>query len=166
MVDKFVANKRYCYAVKGIAGTGRDVIEDQNKRRQRLRKKRKKSSVVEPVGVDQAKALLYSRLKIKIPGPGYIHFPNTISFDEEFFKQITAEKLVTKYNKGRPYQEWVPMRPRNEALDCYNYALAALRLSRLNPAKELQRKLKEQTKPKIKKKAARNNQFQAGVSLL
>ena len=29
----------------------------------------------------------------------------------------------------RPYAEWVQTRPRNEALDCWKYALAALRLS-------------------------------------
>jgi len=32
----------------------------------------------------------------------------------------------------RPYAEWVQTRPRNEALDCWKYALAALRLSGIN----------------------------------
>jgi hypothetical protein len=36
---------------------------------------RKKAAAVEPLGVDQGKALLYSRLKLPVPGPGYLHFP-------------------------------------------------------------------------------------------
>ena len=84
------------------------------------------------IGDDQAKALIYSRLKIITPGPAYIHFPSDASFDDEYFAQLTAEKLVTKMRGTRPYAEWVQTRPRNEALDCWKYALAALRLSGIN----------------------------------
>ena len=86
------------------------------------------------IGVDQAKALLFSRLKIIKPGHGYIHFPNSPAFDDEYFAQLTAEKLVTKMRGTRPYAEWVQTRPRNEALDCAVYALAALRLSGIDLA--------------------------------
>jgi phage terminase large subunit GpA-like protein len=47
--------------------------------------------------------------------PGYCHFPR---YSEEYFKQITAEELVTKIVKGYRRHEWQKMRERNEALDC------------------------------------------------
>ena len=57
------------------------------------------------------------------------HVFGDASFDDEYFAQLTAEKLVTKMRGTRPYAEWQQIRPRNEALDCWKYALAALRLS-------------------------------------
>ena len=54
--------------------------------------------------------------------PGFCHFPR---YSEEFFKQITAEQLVTKLVKGYRRSEWQKMRERNEALDCRVYARAA-----------------------------------------
>jgi len=44
----------------------------------------------------------------------YCHHP---AFDEEFFRQLTAEELVTRIVKGYRKQEWVKRRERNEALD-------------------------------------------------
>ena len=38
----------------------------------------------------------------RIP-PGYCHFPK---YSEEYFKQITAEQLVTKIVKGYRRHEW------------------------------------------------------------
>jgi len=128
MVYEFVSKLRYAYAVKGVPGPGRPLVEDERARRQRLRRQRKKGVTVHMVGVDQAKALLFSRLKIIKPGAGYVHFPNDPAFDDEYFAQLTAEKLVTKIRGTRPYAEWVQTRPRNEALDCFVYAHAALRL--------------------------------------
>lgn len=134
MVYAFTEKRRWCVAVKGIAGMGRPLIEDEKKRRQRLRNRRKKAAHVEPLGVDQGKALLYARLKLPVPGPAYLHFPRDPAFDDEYFAQLAAEKLVTKIRGTRPFQEWVQTRPRNEALDCLLYALAALRLSGKTPA--------------------------------
>jgi phage terminase large subunit GpA-like protein len=42
--------------------------------------------------------------------------------------QLTSERLVTKHHMGVPKMVWQLTRPRNEALDCAVYALAALRL--------------------------------------
>jgi phage terminase large subunit GpA-like protein len=55
----------------------------------------------------------------------------SVERDEEYFAQLTAEKLITKYRLGRPQKEWHKVRARNEALDCRVYAFAALKL--LNP---------------------------------
>jgi phage terminase large subunit GpA-like protein len=53
---------------------------------------------------------------------GYMHFPG---YNTEYFKQLTAEQLVTKIVKGYPKREWQKTRDRNEALDCRVYARAA-----------------------------------------
>src|SRR5436190_757525 len=53
---------------------------------------------------------------------GYCHFPQ---YGEEFFKQITAEQLVTRVVKGYRRGEWQKTRDRNEALDCRVYARSA-----------------------------------------
>jgi phage terminase large subunit GpA-like protein len=54
--------------------------------------------------------------------PGYCHFPK---YGEEYFKQLTAEQLVTRTVKGYRRPEWQKTRERNEALDCRVYARAA-----------------------------------------
>jgi phage terminase large subunit GpA-like protein len=81
-----------------------------------------------PIGVSAAKSLLYGRFRIVAPGPGYVHFSNELP--EEFYDQLTAEKLMTKYVKGFPRVEWqLDKGKRNEALDCAVYAYAgALRI--------------------------------------
>jgi phage terminase large subunit GpA-like protein len=53
---------------------------------------------------------------------GYCHFPK---YSEEYFKQITAEQLVTRVVKGYRRPEWQKTRDRNEALDARTYARAA-----------------------------------------
>jgi phage terminase large subunit GpA-like protein len=129
MVYAFCEKRPWCLAIKGVPGPGRPIVEDERARRQRLRRQKKKGITVHIVGVDQAKALITSRLKITQPGPGYMHFPAEPDFDDEYFAQLTAEKLVRKIRGTRPINEWVQTRPRNEAIDCKVYSLAALRLS-------------------------------------
>ncbi len=98
-----------------------------------------------PVGTDTAKALLYNRFRIKDPGPGCCHF--YIGLDEDFFRQVTAEKLITRYSKGFPVQEWVKVGPRNEALDCFVYAIAAAFLAGIKRIDWSQ--LKGQAQPQV-----------------
>lgn len=53
---------------------------------------------------------------------GYCHFPQ---YDEEYFKQITAEQYVMKTNKrGFHSYEWEKLRQDNHFLDCRVYARA------------------------------------------
>ena len=54
--------------------------------------------------------------------PGYCHFPR---YGEEYFKQLTAEQLVTRVVKGYRRGEWQKTCDRDEALDCRVYARAA-----------------------------------------
>ncbi len=109
---------RRVWAVKGIAGPGRPVMG---------RPSRNNTAKVHlfPIGVDAAKTVVYSRLGIQEPGPGFCHFPKR--YRPEYFAQLVAEKVRTKYSRGFPRREWVkPAGLRNEALDCRVYALAAL----------------------------------------
>src|SRR5712691_10411775 len=83
-----------------------------------------------PVNGSMIKEELYRWLRLDRPTeesgepypPGYCHFPK---YSEEYFKQITAEQLVTRIVKGYRRPEWQKMRDRNEALDCRCYARAA-----------------------------------------
>ncbi|HZJ81621.1 MAG TPA: terminase gpA endonuclease subunit [Guyparkeria sp.] len=129
MVRQFVQPRAWTWAVKGQAGMDRAFIDDERKRKQRLRYRRRKGIPIEPVGVDQGKAMIYHRLRMDAPGPGYIHFPDHGSCDEEYFAQLASEKLVARKRGYRLRYEWVKTRPRNEALDCLIYAAAAMRLS-------------------------------------
>jgi phage terminase large subunit GpA-like protein len=77
------------------------------------------------VGVDSAKDAIYARLRITRPGAGFCHFP--ASREADWFAQLTAESVTTRYSKGFPVRQWVK-KPgaRNEALDARVYAYAAL----------------------------------------
>lgn len=77
------------------------------------------------IGVSAIKETIYFRLKREEPGPGYMHFSKHVN-DEEYFRQLTAEQLITKWRRGVPERRWVKTRERNEALDCRVYAYAAL----------------------------------------
>lgn len=151
MVYAFCERRKWAIPTKGVTGMGRPLIEDERRRRQRLRHRRKKGAYVEPLGVDQGKALVYSRVKLTVPGPGYVHFPQQADFDDEYFAQLAAEKLVTKVRGSRPIQEWVQTRPRNEALDCLVGAFAMMRLS----GKDLDAEDREPEPQAIDKRPAR-----------
>ncbi len=74
------------------------------------------------VGVNEGKNVIAAHISTQQPGAGYMHFPNDKEYDEEYFKQLTAEK---RGKDGR----WVKMRARNEALDVRNYAYIALQVA-------------------------------------
>ncbi|WP_158808640.1 phage terminase large subunit family protein [Beijerinckia sp. L45] len=111
--------KQNVYAIKGAAGPKTIWPKRASKGGN------KGADTVYIVGVDTAKEAIYSRLRIREPGPGYIHFG--ADCDDEYFLQLTAEKVVTRYRAGRPFRIWVPIRARNEALDLFVYGLAALK---------------------------------------
>ncbi|CAK0761766.1 hypothetical protein WCLP8_3340003 [uncultured Gammaproteobacteria bacterium] len=70
--------------------------------------------------------MLFARLKLTEPGPGRIHFSK--DRDAEYFRQLTSERVVTRYERGRPVRSWQMKREgdRNETLDCSVYGFAAL----------------------------------------
>ena len=80
------------------------------------------------VGTDTAKENIFARLNAP-EDETTLHFPADV--DEEFFKQLTAEKRITKWIRGRKSLAWKQIRPRNEILDLMVYNFAAIYL--LNP---------------------------------
>ncbi len=96
------------------------------------------------IGTDDCKGTLYARFRVRNPGPGYCHFPEspvlvdnsedsrTLPYDEEYFNGLTAEKALTVYTKGFPRIVWTkPAGQANEPLDIRVYAYVALTI--LNP---------------------------------
>jgi phage terminase large subunit GpA-like protein len=122
-------------AVKGAAGA-RSLIGAPSKVDVTIRGKRVGYKVW-PLGVDIAKSELYGWLHLKAPKdgdpypPGFCHFPE---YDEEYFKQITAEHLVSrKDGRGFVHYEWQLIQGReNHWLDCRVYARAAASLKGLD----------------------------------
>ncbi|MCE9902492.1 MULTISPECIES: phage terminase large subunit family protein [Hafnia] len=98
------------------------------------RKKNKDGVFLTEIGTDTAKEVIYSRFKTD-PAEngttaGTVHFPNNPDvFDLIEAQQLTAEELVEKYENGKVKLMWDAKKRRNEALDCFVYALAALRIS-------------------------------------
>ena len=79
------------------------------------------------VGTDTLKRLIYARLKITQPGPGYMHFGQNAT--EEYLEGLTCERLMPKAIKGFQVLEWVkPSGARNEPIDLEVYCLAMLEL--------------------------------------
>jgi len=81
------------------------------------------------IGTDTIKTTIFARLQIENPGPGYFHFPD--NYDEEYFKQLTAEEIRSSWIRGVQTRKWYKIRPRNEALDITVGNFAALEI--LNP---------------------------------
>lgn len=103
-------------------------------------RKLKRGGRVWPVCVSIAKSELYGFLRLEkgpegIEPAGYCHFPQ---YDDEYFRQLTAEQLVAhKTRKGFIRVEWeiIPGR-QNHRLDARNYARAAAALAGLDRMNE------------------------------
>ena len=116
------------------------------------------------IGVDAGKAaILNGSLRVTEPGPKFCHFPrrDDAGYDYTYFAGLLSERQELKTTNGRTKYVWVklPGHERNEALDCRNYATAALYA--LDPDMDaIERKIKEQSgkwekapQPKAKRKA-------------
>ena len=118
---------RRIFGGKGIPGWGRPIAEKPV--RKQTGKKASKFADLVRVGVDEAKLVVARRLALKVEGPGFCHFPKDEEHDADYFKQLTAERLVVRYVKGQPVREWHKNeRDRNEKLDCRVYAYTAMKL--------------------------------------
>lgn len=120
---------RRLFAIKGMRGFLRDII---SKSPNLVNPKREPEKKVElyMIGVDTAKSELYDRIqngRLRTP----INLPGGELVTSEFYKQLTAESVVTEYVNGFPKDKWQLDYPRNEALDCWVYAFAALKA--INP---------------------------------
>ncbi len=112
---------RRIFAIKGSSQAGKPIAN-------RPTFVGKNKAVLYGVGTDTAKEAIFARLSTE-PESTTLHFPNDV--DEEYFKQLTAEKRVTKWIRGKKSLVWKQIRPRNEALDTLVYNFAAIYI--LNP---------------------------------
>lgn len=90
------------------------------------------------LGVNDGKSRVMSSVKLEDFGPNYCHYPIGKGYEKPYFRSLTAEKLETRYEKGIPYQKWVKIRARNEALDLRVYNTAAIEILNPNFEKEYQ----------------------------
>ncbi len=113
------------------------------------------------LGVDAGKRLVRHRLEVQDIGPAFVHFPRgrDDGFTEEYFKQLTAEIFVRKFEKGKLTEQWKKIRERNEALDCCVYATAAIELMR----PYFERAVNEEITPQSSRTAVRQRTFSKGV---
>lgn len=125
-VYSFVRTRPHIYAIKGANQRFSPVVgaptwQDIDHRGHKI-----KSGVqLWPLGVHRIKKLLYGRLKLKKPGPRFIHFPHNMP--DAYYRGLTVEKLIVHSN-GR--EEFKPA-PQNEPLDCFVYCYAAAVLAGL-----------------------------------
>lgn len=87
------------------------------------------------IGTDTAKDLLHGQLGIEQPGPGFIHFSDQLP--REWYEQLTAEQRILVRTPTGEHHKWVKRRPRNEVLDCRNYALHAAYMLGLHTKKDV-----------------------------
>lgn len=144
---------RRIFAIKGSNDSAAAYI-------QKPTKSNREQAYLFTLGVDTGKSLLLQRLQVEEEGPGYCHFPKEENkgYGESYFIGLTAEKQVLVYKKGRPFFEWRikdAAHKRNEALDCRNYASAAIEISGV-PLKKPDTPQKTTPLPK-KKRGRRTN---------
>lgn len=114
------------FSVKGRGGSNVPFINPPTKNNT-------ENATLFNLGVDAGKSIVMGRLKIEDEGAGYVHYTRQAErgFNENFFQQLTAEVYEQKFEKGVIKTGWKKIRERNEALDCFVYATAALEL--INP---------------------------------
>lgn len=118
---------QYKFGIKGSSNIDAPFIKHPSMRKG-VKKHQRKIPIYD-LGVGEGKRIVYARLMNQQPGPQYMHFNEKLA-DAQYFKQLTAEKLVITFEKNKRKEAWVNKRGdrRNEALDLEVYALAALRI--------------------------------------
>jgi phage terminase large subunit GpA-like protein len=147
-VYRFANERARVQAIKGLAGQGRPFVGKPSTNTL-------DGSRVFPLGVDSIKETVVSRLKVRDQDKsGYCRFP--VSYDDEYFRMLTAEEQKTKFSRGFPKKEWVKIRKRNEAFDCRVYNTAALEMCSVSLNSERRRLLRAVQKRDTPKKAKRS----------
>ena len=138
--------QRRIFAIKGRGGTGIPLIGKPT------RSNRVKAALF-AVGVDTGKENLFHQLRKEHEGPGYCHFPRAVEkgYDASYFRGLTSEKRVMRFDQGRRHLVWVKRSgARNEPLDCRIYARAALEI--LNPNLAIAPKAADGSLPPVRKR--------------
>ena len=113
---------RRVFAVKGRSGREKHIKDGASKvdidYRGRIKKR---GAILWQVGTNLAKDLLYGRMQITRPGPGYIHYSKELT--DEFFKQMAGEIRAERTTSIGRESRWSPIRKRIEVWDCTVYAI-------------------------------------------
>ena len=112
---------RRWHAIVGRAGIGKPLVGTGNKVGPH-------KTVLFTVGTDTAKEDIFTSFRVKEAGSGYCHFSDDLP--PEYFRQVTAEKMVTTVKDFQTTMVWKKTSERNEALDCAVYARAAVAVLR------------------------------------
>lgn len=134
-------NARRIFAIKGASVAGKPIVSKPQFVGSR-------KTALFTVGGDTAKEFIHARLTDK--KTNLIHFPNTL--DDEYFRQLTAERRVPKIYKGKTTLVWKQTRKRNEALDTFVYALAAVNILQPSFEKLAKREQKAEIQPNVREK--------------
>ncbi|MGH1542339.1 MAG: phage terminase large subunit family protein [Arenicella sp.] len=131
-------------AMKGVAGQDKPIIPLRPSNAWKL-----KGLKGWNVGVDTAKMVVYQMLSIDMVGDRFVHFPDS-GLPDDYYDQVTSERRLMKIDKmnRRKYYWWKPASKRNEALDTFVYALAALEHAGVDLS-YLSEKLKQKGEKKI-----------------
>ena len=117
---------RRWYASVGRAGIGRVLLNGGSR-------VGPWKTLLYTIGVDTAKEDIFTSFRVAEPGPGYCHFSDKLPPD--YFSQVTSEKLVKVKKDFITTMRWEKTAERNEALDCFVYARAAVAIRRPNVRK-------------------------------
>lgn len=120
--------KANVFAVKGWGTHGRPFITPPN--RVPIAGNKNNTYILYNLGVNAGKSAIMSAVQVQEPGPNYMHFPDeSRGYDMAYFTGLLSEVEVVEGN----VMKWVklPGHERNEALDCRNYARAAVKV--INP---------------------------------
>lgn len=120
-VHMHAARGRRIYGVKGRSGREKHIKDGASKVDIDWRgKTRKRGMVLWQVGTNLAKDLIYGRLQITRPGPGYMHFSKDAT--DEYYAQMAGEARVERATANGRESRWTALRKRVEAWDCTVYA--------------------------------------------
>lgn len=115
------ASERY-FALKGESQDGKPIKGRSSSQDVNWRGRTIKHGVkLWMVGTDTAKDLLFGRLQVDKPGPGYVHFSKHLPL--EWFKGLTAEVRKAIRTASGTKHRWVKTAARNEPLDTTVYAM-------------------------------------------
>lgn len=108
--------RKQVISTRGEPGNGRPIIGRPRKIDYTHHGKHvRRGAEYHPIGTDTAKERLFEDLKLDKPGPGYVHFARWLP--DEFYEQLTAERMIPRKRRGRNEKTWIQIRARNEALD-------------------------------------------------
>jgi phage terminase large subunit GpA-like protein len=144
------------------------------------RKRTNKGVYLTEVGTDNAKELIMAMMRtqpsVDTRTPGAIHLPlNDSICDDTELQQLTSERKMPTRRDGRIVYRWDAGGRRNEALDCFVYAMAALYIAidrfginlevlskAITNKDENQASTDESPQPKKPKKSQANNWLNGG----